>query len=254
MTDPERLVDGDDLGAELLRSARTLDEKRARERKAALIGAAAGLGAIAAAKAGSAGTTKGMFQGALAKWLAITIGATAIGIGIAVAATEGGGEVPVGANRFAQALQARPFPVAAESPAEKPPEAETIAEAEPPTPETAPAEPSPSPRGKRAPAAPAPSTSTDRAARLAAELRALRVAREALASGDGARALVALDDYAARFPRGHLALEAEVLRIEALSRAGDASAADRARRFLEAHPQSPYAERLRPLAGGPSIP
>lgn len=254
MTDPERLVDGDDLGAELLRSARTLDDKRARERKAALIGAAATLGAVAATKAASAGTTKSVLQGAFAKWLAVTIGASAIGIGIAVGATGGEGDVPVGANRFAPALLARPFEIPAESPAETPPEAEAVAEAPRPTPEIAPAEPSPSPRGRRAPAAPAPSASTDRAARLAAELRALRVAREALASGDGPRALVALDDYAARFPRGHLALEAEVLRIEALSRAGDASAADRARRFLEAHPQSPYAERLRPLAGGTSIP
>ncbi|MDI1451324.1 hypothetical protein [Polyangium sp. 6x1] len=254
MTDPERLVDGDDLGAELLRAARTLDDKRARERKAALIGAAAGLGAIAATKAASAGTTKGFLQGALAKWLALTIGASAIGIGIAVGAAGGEGDVPIAANRFADALRERPFPVAAASPPTPPEAVEAPAKTPRPPAESAPAEATSPPKGKRAPAAPAPAASADRAARLAAELQALRIAREALASGDGPRALGALDDYAARFPRGHLALEAEVLRIEALSRAGDASAADRARRFLEAHPQSPYAERLRPLAGGVSIP
>ena len=254
MTDPERLVEGDDLGAELLRSARTLDAKHARERKAALMGAAATIGVIAATKAASAGTTKGLLQGAFAKWIALTIGASALGLGIVVGVAGGGGDVPVGASRFASAWRERSSPVAAASPPET-----TAADETPPDAPRAPQEPAPAeltapPKGKRAPAAPAPSASADRAARLAAELQALRVAREALASGDGPRALHALDDYAARFPRGHLALEAEVLRIEALSRAGDASAAARARRFLEAHPQSPYAERLRPLAGGTSIP
>ncbi|MDC0744554.1 hypothetical protein [Polyangium mundeleinium] len=257
MTDPERLVEGDDLGAELLRSARTLDARHARERRAALIGAAAGLGAIAATKAASAGTTKGLLQGVFAKWIALTIGVSALGLGIAVGVAAGEGDVPVAASRFAPAWRERPSPVAVASApetneinetAETPPEAPRAPQ------EPAPAEPTAPPKGKRAPAAPAPSASADRAARLAAELQALRVAREALASGDGPRTLHALDDYATRFPRGHLALEAEVLRIEALSRAGDASAAARARRFLEAHPQSPYAERLRPLAGGPSIP
>ncbi|TKC94694.1 outer membrane protein assembly factor BamD [Polyangium fumosum] len=254
MTDPERLVEGDDLGAELLRSARALDAKHARERRAALIGAAAGVGAMAATKAASAGTTKGLLQGAFAKWVTLVIGASALGIGIAVGVAGGESDVPVAASRFAPAWRERTSLVAAASPpepsetAEMPPEAPRVLQ------EPAPIQPTALPKGKRAPAAPAPSASTDRAARLAAELQALRVAREALASGDGPRALHALDDYAARFPRGHLALEAEVLRIEALSRAGDASAAARARRFLEAHPQSPYAERLRALAGGPSIP
>ncbi|MRG96258.1 outer membrane protein assembly factor BamD [Polyangium spumosum] len=258
MMDPERLVDGDDLGAELLRSARALDATRARERRAALIGAAAGLGAIAATKATSAGTTgaaaKGLLQGAFAKWLVLTIGASALGIGVVLGVAGGDGRVPVGASRFAPALGERRLPAAAEPIPERAVETEAIVEVQV-DPEPTPAAATPPARGKRAPRAPAPSASADRAARLAAELQALRVAREALASGDGARALGALDDYDARFPRGHLALEAEVLRIEALSRAGDVSAAARARRFLEAHPQSPYAERLRALAGeGASIP
>jgi len=251
MTEPERLVDGDDLGAELLRSARTLDAKHARERKAALIGAAAGLGAIAATKAtsaaGTTGTAKGLLQGAFAKWLVVAIGASAIGVGIVIGAAGGEGSVPVGASRFAPALRERRLPTVAEVPAEKPAE-------EPPAVVITDAPPTKANQPSRAPKAIPSSAPTDRAARLAQELQALRVAREALAAGDGPRALDALDDYATRFPRGHLALEAEVLRIEALSRAGDASAAARARRFLEAHPQSPYAERLRVVAGPASIP
>ena len=108
MTDPERLVDGDDLGADLLRSARTLDTKRARERKAALIGAAA-ISAVAATKATTTATTgtaaKGFLQGAFAKWLVITIGASAIGVGIVLGAAGGEGTVPAGARRLAPAFE-----------------------------------------------------------------------------------------------------------------------------------------------------
>ncbi|MCC6554624.1 MAG: outer membrane protein assembly factor BamD, partial [Polyangiaceae bacterium] len=74
-------------------------------------------------------------------------------------------------------------------------------------------------------------------------------AREALAGGRARAALAALDAYSARFPGGRLALEAEVLRIEALAGSGEASAATAlARAFLAAHPASPYANRLRPIA------
>lgn len=257
MTDPERLVEGDDLGAELLRSARALDPERARERKARLIGAAAGLSTIAATKVASAGTkslaTKGLVQGVLAKGLAIGIGVSALGIGVAVSVFAGdGGGVRVGASRLSPALRERRFPVVEETPAEKPPEVETVTvgEAPPIAVESLPTTTSPAERpAKRTPKA------VEGAASLAEELAALRVAREALAAGDGPRALGALDAYATRFPHGHLALEAEVVRIEVLSRAGDGSAGARARRFLEAHPQSPYAERLRGLAvGGRSNP
>jgi hypothetical protein len=44
--------------------------------------------------------------------------------------------------------------------------------------------------------------------------------------------------------------EAEVARIEALLDAGDAhAAASRAHAFLDTHPQSPYARRVRAMLG-----
>jgi hypothetical protein len=52
--------------------------------------------------------------------------------------------------------------------------------------------------------------------RLAAESAVLDVARSALAAGDGARALQAVDRHAAAFPRGLLTEEREALAIRAL--------------------------------------
>jgi outer membrane protein assembly factor BamD (BamD/ComL family) len=82
------------------------------------------------------------------------------------------------------------------------------------------------------------------------ELAALQQARAALGAGDPARALSMLDAYVARFPHGAMAQEAAVLRIEALVRAGDRPAAQRAAdAYLTAHPQSPYMDRIRSLLG-----
>ncbi len=81
---------------------------------------------------------------------------------------------------------------------------------------------------------------------LAAELGALDVARARLASGDPSGALAKLDDYARAYPRGRLVLEAEVLRIDALSRAGQrGQAKKRAESFLRRHPNSVLASRVR---------
>jgi outer membrane protein assembly factor BamD (BamD/ComL family) len=81
---------------------------------------------------------------------------------------------------------------------------------------------------------------------LTAELGALDMARSKLASGDARGALVVLDDYARTYPRGRLGLEAEVLRIDALSRAGETGAAKkRAEAFVKRHPKSVLAPRVR---------
>jgi hypothetical protein len=59
-------------------------------------------------------------------------------------------------------------------------------------------------------------------------------------------ALAKLDDYARVYPRGRLVLEAEVLRMEALTRAGHpAQAKKRAQAFLHRHPNSVLASRVR---------
>jgi len=67
----------------------------------------------------------------------------------------------------------------------------------------------------RAPSAAAASAARTGAATLPAEIALLDAARSALAAGDRARALAALDRHAREFPAGQLANEAAVLRAEA---------------------------------------
>lgn len=81
---------------------------------------------------------------------------------------------------------------------------------------------------------------------LGRELAALDVARVRLAKGDLGGATALLDDYGRRFPQGRLAMEAEVLRIDALARGGRAEAAHaRAEAFLRDHPGSVLTSRVR---------
>jgi hypothetical protein len=83
-------------------------------------------------------------------------------------------------------------------------------------------------------------------ATLVHELAALDAARATLVAGDARSALALLDIYDDRFPRGNLELEAEVLRIDALSKSGRRGAArQRAEAFLRRHPQSVLAARVR---------
>lgn len=87
-----------------------------------------------------------------------------------------------------------------------------------------------------------------RAARnlLAAELAALDAARVQLAAGDARGALVMLDAYHREFSRPRLSLEAEVLRIDALDRAGQVDAARRrAEAFVQNHPKGVLTGRVK---------
>jgi hypothetical protein len=85
---------------------------------------------------------------------------------------------------------------------------------------------------------------------LRVELTQLDSARSRLKSGRSEEALALLDAYERSAPRGALRLEAEVLRIDALSRSGRTEQAkSRARAFLERHPRSVLAARVRRLAG-----
>src|SRR5438045_3243586 len=85
---------------------------------------------------------------------------------------------------------------------------------------------------------------------LAHELSTLDAARGMLAHGDASGALARLDRYARAYPHGHLALEAEVLRIDALDAAGRPDAARaRAQAFLDRHPHSVLAARVRTRLG-----
>lgn len=81
---------------------------------------------------------------------------------------------------------------------------------------------------------------------LSQELAAVDAARVQLSRGQPLAALSALDTYGQAFPRGRLELEAEVLRITALSESGRAAAASkRAEAFVRAHPGSVLAQRVR---------
>ncbi|HEY3498305.1 MAG TPA: hypothetical protein VGK73_26605 [Polyangiaceae bacterium] len=97
-----------------------------------------------------------------------------------------------------------------------------------------------------APAAPRVDSRAVSQSALAAELAALDAARSKLGSGDAEGALALLADYSRTYPRGRLALEAEVLRIDALAKSGQSALATRrAEAFLRRHPNSVLASRVR---------
>lgn len=113
--------------------------------------------------------------------------------------------------------------------------------------------PLPTKFGDRLAAAPTtngPTASTSRASTLDAEVVLLREANAALQSGDSRRALVLLDQHAARFHQGALAEERAAQRVFALCQSGrtDEASAE-AREFLRAAPRSPLAARVRSSCG-----
>jgi len=84
------------------------------------------------------------------------------------------------------------------------------------------------------------------ASNLDAESALLRRAREEFEHGDPKAALDDIALLAARFPRGELIQEREVVAIKALLAQGQSSAATtRTADFLRTHPRSPYANSLR---------
>lgn len=81
------------------------------------------------------------------------------------------------------------------------------------------------------------------------ELALLDAARSALASSETTRALRLLDQHAEQFSRGHLAPEADALRIDALVQRGSTDRAKRlARNFLQRHPSHPLAAHIAAVA------
>ena len=83
-------------------------------------------------------------------------------------------------------------------------------------------------------------------ASLTRELAALDGARLALSAGDARGAMAQLEAHQRNFPRGRLALEAEVLRIDALAKIGRTTEArQHAHTFVRLHPNSLLATRVR---------
>jgi TolA-binding protein len=95
-------------------------------------------------------------------------------------------------------------------------------------------------------ARPAPTrAASEPRATLSEEVRLIDAARSALREGSAERALATLRVYAKRFPNGVLRREASVLRVEALAASGDRAAArTEADRYLNDHPDDPFAERV----------
>lgn len=141
----------------------------------------------------------------------------------------------------------QPVQISAEAPASRAskqsvPERNTAAPIQAPAPPSAVPSIAPPPRVKRAPAR-TPAT-------LEQELGVMQRARAALGRGDASAALDALDRFGRNPGWRQLAVEASLLRIEALARAGRAEEAKAlARRFVEQHPNNPLVDRARTFAG-----
>lgn len=109
------------------------------------------------------------------------------------------------------------------------------------------AAPLPSASPPSSPGTPEASASASPADGPAEEL-ALLVRIKQKVSSDPAVALALVDEGHRRFPRGSFHQERESIAVLALAQLGrGAEARARAKHFLDAHPQSPYAERLRGL-------
>lgn len=253
MSEPERLLqEGDDLTRSLLRSA--LDDgpsPHARRKAMVALGLSAGAGAAvttAAATSTASTAAKASATAGLLKWIGIGVLGGVVTVG-AVEVTQSQGRAAK-----AQAAHVDPGPASTTTPPPaRAPEPRGEAPAEAPsaepvaTADTAAAKPAETP--------PRPAARSVERPSLADEIAAIDAARVAIGAGDGAGALRALDDHDRRFPGGALGQEATVLRIQALALRGDrATAARLGRAFLDAHPNSALAPRVRALLGDPPAP
>jgi len=179
----------------------------------------------------------------LLKWSGIVMlgGATAIG----------------GAAAYRHSQSARP--AAVQPPSANLPRAEAARRAQPPqaplvaAPDEIKAAPEPPTKSAVSPTQPLPAPArASLQPDIGQEIRSIDAARSALRRGDTAEALRALERYGAEHGKnGSLAMEATVLRIEALLRGGNRAEAMRlANSFLASHPKSPYAPRIRALVDG----
>ncbi|WP_394845750.1 hypothetical protein LZC95_53065 [Pendulispora brunnea] len=96
------------------------------------------------------------------------------------------------------------------------------------------------------PAVPAPSAERVDPLAMVDEVDVLARAHEALARGDGPLALALVEEHGRRFPKSALAEERAAVHVFALCASGrGADAAREGAQFLEKHPRSPLAERVR---------
>lgn len=249
MKDLNRLLDEpgtDPLEANLLRLARGEGpSSESRRRILAGLGMTAAAGTLAVSSTAASSVAQGSGAGASSAALKWGV-AGVMAVGVSVAAFVGLRSDPPPANLPKRAPVSSPFaappPAPAAAPATGAASQDSIANVPVTKLEDLPTLAGDATSDGAKSAAPAPS--------LADEVAAIKQAKVALASGDAAQALRELDNYRARFPRGRLAQEASVVRIESLLKAGNEAAANSAAdRFLSANGDSPYAARVRSLVG-----
>ena len=91
---------------------------------------------------------------------------------------------------------------------------------------------------------------SDPAASIREQTAMIDEARRQLRAGNPGGAVAELDRYHRKYKQGMFGQEAVMLRIEALSRSGNQSAARQlAQRFLASKPSSQYAKRIESLVG-----
>lgn len=243
-TEPKRLIELDSEAPDslraLLRDAQGVGPSSAQVARLAdklgpLFGAAAvtgasGLGSGGAAASGAGGTAAAS---------ASASGGAKLALVAAVAAGIGGGALWLASSERAAPTALESAPIAIPAPSAASPEVAT-----PP----ATAEPEPSTSAELAPAESAKPDVPERReappAQRLSEAELLERARGALKS-DPARALSLTREHAARFPKGILTQEREIIAIEALSRLKrDAEAAGRAEQFKKQYPDSAHQRKL----------
>lgn len=266
MSDPKKPLihdDADDFERRLLGAARReLPPQGARERAATALGL--GLGNVTpspdgAPQIGGPGGTSGLLSG---KWLAL-LGGAAVG-GAMVAALWSPSPSPVHGSGEPLPVVVEPSPPAPSSTAPMPtppPVASSVAL------DSLPDAPAVARSRSTSRTAPPPAIGTPSSDdTLARETALIDQARAAVSRSEGAVALAALDRHDREFPSAVFALDAAVLRIEALERTGRfGEARALAERFLVGHPEGSYARRVRaardrmtrsdasPDEGGPEV-
>jgi hypothetical protein len=255
MSDPKRLSleCESDFEQMLLRAGRTEAPAGAKQSALLAVSAALALSSLPAGGAAAGQTAAAAKAGVLAtlKWLSV-VGAIAVGTvatAVHVHRAHRSSMSDAGATRVT--VNAPPLHLGESTPAIAGPTmiAATPAAAEPVAIEATRAlAPAAAPRVIARSVPRSAESSASPASALPVELAMLDRARSATSAGDTNRALSILDAYAVRFPRGAMAPEAAVLRVEALVKAGDRPGAMRfANAFLASAPHSPYATRIQSL-------
>lgn len=215
---------------------------------ASAVGASSAAGASGAAAASSAAAAKWGGAVALSKWIAVVaLSGAAVAGGVVLSRHSHAIEQPV-----SRAIRGRTHaPQHSAKPPTAVPAAATPSTPEPPS--ALPPAPASKPDAARSmPLAKPAATQPD----IHLEIAALDAALTTLRAGHASETLTALDRYDATFGRhSALRVEATALRIEALAQSGDRNKAGvLARSFLERHPSSPYAARIRALLATDSQP